>query len=78
MKLNMKIITIISLFAIITSMGMAFAADVSVGSSTFEMPDGYELNASSDQMVILVNSTSAIVILESDVESDIETAKKTA
>ena len=73
MKFNMKLLTLISLLLTIVSMSVVFAENTDVGSSTFEIPEGYTVNGTFENTTLLTDGESAIIIVES--ESDISAAR---
>lgn len=64
MRLNIKALAIISLLLVAASMTVVFAQDATVGTSTFEVPDGYNVNGTFDKMALLTDGKSVIIVVE--------------
>ena len=73
MKFNIKILSLISLILIATSMSVVFATEAKINSSTFEIPEGYTGNEIMGVMM-LTDGKSAIMVMEN--ASNISTSKQ--
>ena len=76
MKFN-KIFLAILVLIVVSGIGVAVAAEASVGDHTFTIPDGYKLlNSTDDTAILQEGNTHAIVVMMSDEVKSIDDARK--
>ena len=71
-----KIFLALLVLVMVSSMGMAFAEDVSVGGYTFTVPDGYTIANSTDDLVAMQLDENNAISFATGVSDDIEAAKQ--
>lgn len=71
-----KIFLALLVLVMVSSMGMAFAEDVSVGGYTFTVPDGYTIANSTDDLVAMQLDENNAISFATGVSDDIESAKE--
>lgn len=76
MKFN-KIFLAILVLIVVSGIGVAVAAEASVGDHTFTIPDGYKLlNSTDDTAILQEGNTHAIVVMMSDEVKSIDDSRK--
>lgn len=75
MKLSKTFLVLVAL-ALIASVGIVAAEDVTVGPYTFAVPDGYTIASSTDTVIAMQQDEYNAITFATEVSEDIETAKQ--
>ena len=69
MKTKSLAFTLLVVFILTFSITAIYAEDVTVGSSTFELPDGFKINETENNTVTLENNNYFLTVYEGDIVS---------
>ena len=75
MKLSKAFLVLVTL-ALVASVGIVAAEDVTVGSYTFAVPDGYTIASNTDTVIAMQQDEYNAITFATEISDDIETAKQ--
>lgn len=70
-----KFFAIFIMFAMVASIGFVVAEDATVGNYTFEVPEGYNILNTTDNLVVMQMDDNNVVNFATEVNDDIESAR---